>query len=219
MLITITSVNGKKLSDPTLSFEDLSRYLIEHMFFLMLERAGRVGLVNGIDDWIDAMQEWTVARLELRGVRLDGDVARAVVQPLRMQIQQAFFDKLTNGGVQEWHRVSEDQQRKLSKLLVARLRAELPASRREEVQAFVIKAIARQLHVDEAQVATDKSLEEDLGVDSLDVVDLVVKIENEYGLEISDPDLRKANPRLVSQVVDFVMEQIEASAARRAVPV
>ena len=55
-----------------------------------------------------------------------------------------------------------------------------------------VKAIvAEQLGVKEEEVTNDSSFVDDLGADSLDVVELVMALEEEFGLEISDEDAEK----------------------------
>ena len=55
--------------------------------------------------------------------------------------------------------------------------------------------VAEQLGVDEDQVTNEASFMDDLGADSLDVVELVMALEEEFGLEISDEDAEKLTSR------------------------
>lgn len=50
-------------------------------------------------------------------------------------------------------------------------------------------AIAKQLDIDEAQITPESKLIEDLKADSLDVVELIMDLEQEYGVEIPDDEL------------------------------
>lgn len=52
----------------------------------------------------------------------------------------------------------------------------------------VTKVIVDRLGVDESEVQLEKSFREDLGADSLDVVELVMELEDEFDMEISDED-------------------------------
>lgn len=52
----------------------------------------------------------------------------------------------------------------------------------------VTKIIVDRLGVDEADVTLEASFKEDLGADSLDVVELVMELEDEFDMEISDED-------------------------------
>ncbi|MFN3692254.1 MAG: acyl carrier protein [Fervidobacterium sp.] len=66
----------------------------------------------------------------------------------------------------------------------------------------VREIIAEQLGVDLETVQLDKSLTEDLGADSLDIVDLVMAFEDEFGVKISDQDLSKI--KTVKDVVEAI---------------
>ena len=52
----------------------------------------------------------------------------------------------------------------------------------------VTKVIVDRLGVDESEVKLEASFREDLGADSLDVVELVMEFEDEFDMEISDED-------------------------------
>ncbi|MFN6991727.1 MAG: acyl carrier protein, partial [Fervidobacterium sp.] len=66
----------------------------------------------------------------------------------------------------------------------------------------VREIIAEQLGVDLETVQLDKSLTEDLGADSLDIVDLVMAFEDEFGVKISDQDLSKI--KTVKDIVEAI---------------
>ncbi len=53
------------------------------------------------------------------------------------------------------------------------------------------KIIAEQLGVDEGEITPESHFIDDLGADSLDTVELVMQLEEEYGLEIPDQDAEK----------------------------
>ncbi|MBP5312343.1 MAG: acyl carrier protein [Clostridia bacterium] len=66
-----------------------------------------------------------------------------------------------------------------------------------------IKAIiAEQLSADPEKITPDTSIIEDLGADSLDVVELVMALEEKFGVEIPDEDAEKINT--VGDIVNYV---------------
>ncbi len=65
-----------------------------------------------------------------------------------------------------------------------------------------IKLIAEQLGVNEEAVTPEKSLVGDLGADSLDTIELVMALEDEFGLEIPDEDAEAVST--VQQVLDYI---------------
>lgn len=74
-----------------------------------------------------------------------------------------------------------------------------------EVYDRVKRIIVDRLGVEEAQVSLEASFKEDLGADSLDVVELVMELEDEFDLEISDEDAEKITT--VGDVVKYIQSQ------------
>jgi len=65
--------------------------------------------------------------------------------------------------------------------------------------------IVEQLGVDEEEVTADASFVDDLGADSLDTVELVMALEEEFEIEIPDEDAEKITT--VQQAVDYISER------------
>lgn len=66
--------------------------------------------------------------------------------------------------------------------------------------------IVDQLDVDEDKVKMEASITEDLGADSLDVVDLVMSLEEEFDVEI--PDDQVENVKTVGDIVKYIEDNI-----------
>lgn len=60
-----------------------------------------------------------------------------------------------------------------------------------DIELKIKNIIAEQLGVEEASVTNEKSFVDDLGADSLDTVELVMKLEDEFNIEIPDDDAEK----------------------------
>ncbi len=74
----------------------------------------------------------------------------------------------------------------------------------EKVKSIIVD----QLDVDEDKVTMNANIQDDLGADSLDIVDLVMSFEDEFDLEI--PDDQVENIKTVGDVVKYVEENTEA---------
>lgn len=71
----------------------------------------------------------------------------------------------------------------------------------------VKKIIVNQLDVEEDKVTEAASITDDLGADSLDVVDLVMSFEEEFDIEIPDDQVEKI--KTVGDIVKFIEEKVE----------
>lgn len=69
----------------------------------------------------------------------------------------------------------------------------------------VRKIVVEQLSVDEKEVTPQASFQSDLGADSLDTVELVMALEEEFGTEISDEDAEKI--ATVQDAVNFIEQR------------
>ncbi len=78
--------------------------------------------------------------------------------------------------------------------------------KKEEVVAKLKGIVANRLDVEEDQVTEEKSFVEDLGADSLDIVELIMGIEDEFGIEIPDEDAEKLTS--VGEALKYTLEKI-----------
>jgi acyl carrier protein len=81
---------------------------------------------------------------------------------------------------------------------------------RAEVREKVRKIVAERFGVDEKELKDNASFIDDLGADSLDTVELVITLEEEFNQEIPDEDAEKINT--VQDAIDYVSGHIEAEA-------
>jgi acyl carrier protein len=75
---------------------------------------------------------------------------------------------------------------------------------RDEITQKVRVVIADQLNVEEDDVSEDSAFVDDLGADSLDIVELVMALEEEFGIAIPDEDAEKI--RTVGEAVSYIAE-------------
>ncbi len=69
------------------------------------------------------------------------------------------------------------------------------------------KIIADQLGVPEEEVVPDASFIEDLNADSLEMVDLIISLEEEFGVQVSDEDAEKI--KTVKDAIDYLNEHLD----------
>ena len=75
----------------------------------------------------------------------------------------------------------------------------------ERVRAIIVE----QLGVNESQVTDEASFVEDLGADSLDLVELVLALEEEFGVEIPDEDAEKIHK--VGDAIKYISEKAKTT--------
>ena len=76
----------------------------------------------------------------------------------------------------------------------------------KSVERRVIEIVIEQLGVGEEEVTMEASFIDDLGADSLDLVELIMAMEEEFSLEISDEDAEKI--QTVQDVVNYITEHV-----------
>ncbi len=77
----------------------------------------------------------------------------------------------------------------------------------ENIEQRVKKIVAEQLGVNEADIKIDSSFVDDLGADSLDTVELVMALEEEFECEIPDEEAEKITT--VQQAIDYINNNLK----------
>jgi len=77
-----------------------------------------------------------------------------------------------------------------------------------DLESRIKEIIADQLGVEVEKLKNEASFVQDLGADSLDVVELVMAFEEEFGIEIPDEDAEKI--RTVGDVINYLKERVQA---------
>lgn len=80
---------------------------------------------------------------------------------------------------------------------------------RDEIIVKLRRIIVNQLGVDDDEVTMDADFVDDLGADSLDSVEVLMEVEEQFGLEIPDDDADTV--RTVKDAVDYVEKRLAAS--------
>jgi len=76
---------------------------------------------------------------------------------------------------------------------------------KEEIFDKLKELVADQLGVEEDEVTMEATMQDDLGADSLDLVDLVMSVEEEFGVKVADEDLE--NIKTVGDIVNYIEER------------
>ena len=76
--------------------------------------------------------------------------------------------------------------------------------KQDEIVKKVKNIIIEKLDVDESEVTPEANFKNDLGADSLDTVELVMALEEEFDIEISDEDAEKI--QTVQDAIDYITE-------------
>jgi acyl carrier protein len=82
-------------------------------------------------------------------------------------------------------------------------------SSRKDVVPTIQKIIANQLKINPADVRLESQLQKDLGAESLDALEIVMYIEEAFGVDIPDEEAR--NAKTVKDIADFVSKRIKSS--------
>ena len=78
-----------------------------------------------------------------------------------------------------------------------------------EIKNRIVEIIANQLGIEEDDVTAEASVIDDLGADSLDVVELVMALEEEFDLEIPDEEAEKI--KSVQNIFDYMASALQSA--------
>lgn len=78
---------------------------------------------------------------------------------------------------------------------------------KEEILVKLKPIVAEQLGVDEADVTSDASFTDDLNADSLDLVEMIMSLEEQFNIKISDEDAEKITT--VNEAVDYIYDHTD----------
>jgi acyl carrier protein len=76
-----------------------------------------------------------------------------------------------------------------------------------DAKARIVEIIKEELDVEESEIKPEASFADDLGADSLDTVELLMAIEEEFGIEIPDEDAEKA--KTVGDVINYINDRLK----------
>ena len=79
--------------------------------------------------------------------------------------------------------------------------------KREEIELKVKNFLIEEIEVDEAAIKADALLKEDLGIDSLDFVDIVVIVEKTFGKKIKPEEM--AGVKTFEQFCDYIENKVK----------
>ncbi len=79
----------------------------------------------------------------------------------------------------------------------------------DEVLEKVVAIVSEQLSVDKSEISRETSFVNDLGADSLDTVELVMELEDEFNMNIPDEEAEKL--QTVGATIEFIMKQADSA--------
>ncbi|MBQ0016649.1 MAG: acyl carrier protein [Bacteroidales bacterium] len=78
---------------------------------------------------------------------------------------------------------------------------------RQEIEKKVKDFMVEELEIDESKIKPEASLKEDIGIDSLDFVDIVVIVEKTFGVKINPEEMM--NVKLFSEFCDYLEKKLQ----------
>jgi acyl carrier protein len=78
----------------------------------------------------------------------------------------------------------------------------------KEIEKKVIEVMAEMFEVQPEELSSDTKPQEDLGADSIDIVDLIIAFETEYDTTFPDDDIFNANLDTIGDITKFIEEHL-----------
>jgi acyl carrier protein len=76
----------------------------------------------------------------------------------------------------------------------------------EEIYKLVKSYLTKDFEIQEDKISPEANLFEDLGLDSIDALDMIATLESEYNLKIDEEELKKI--RTVQNIIDYISKNI-----------
>ena len=83
----------------------------------------------------------------------------------------------------------------------------------ESIEQRVKKIVAEQLGVNEAEIKNESSFLDDLGADSLDMVELVMALEDEFDIDVSDEEAERFTNATIPEIAAAIGSHLAAKAS------
>lgn len=84
-------------------------------------------------------------------------------------------------------------------------KAELNQQKRLKIQEEIIGILSMRLKIPKENITPDSRFAEDLNADSLDIVELTMELEENFGIEIPDEDVDRL--KTVNDVIDYILQR------------
>ena len=84
----------------------------------------------------------------------------------------------------------------------------------KEIEKKVIEVLAEMFGVKPEELSSDTKPQEDLGADSIDIVDMIVAFETEYDITFPDDDIFKAKLDTIGDITKFINDHLNNDEAK-----
>lgn len=81
---------------------------------------------------------------------------------------------------------------------------------KEEIEKKVIEIVADELGVNASELSAGTNLQDDLGADSLDAVEILCDLEHEYNIELPNYDVFNTDLKTIAEITTFVYNHLNS---------